>query len=51
MDVLYDPPQTSGGLLLSMEENDAIAYSKSTGYPIIGIVGPEGGEFAINIQS
>ncbi len=49
MDVLYDP-QTSGGLLLSMEENDAIAYSKSTGYPIIGIVGPEG-EFAINIQS
>jgi len=49
MDVLYDP-QTSGGLLLSMRESDAIAYSKNTGYPIIGVVGPER-ETPINIQN
>ncbi|MDK2860121.1 MAG: selenide, water dikinase [Sphaerochaeta sp.] len=41
LDVLYDP-QTSGGLLLSMKEKDAVAYSRNTGYPIIGSVGPEG---------
>ena len=39
IDILYDP-QTSGGLLLSMNEKDAIAYSNNTGYPIIGSVGP-----------
>ncbi|MBI9095462.1 MAG: selenide, water dikinase SelD [Sphaerochaeta sp.] len=41
LDVLFDP-QTSGGLLLSMQEGDAVAYSQDTGYPIIGFVGPEG---------
>ncbi len=41
LDVLYDP-QTSGGLFLSMPQEDAIAYSKETGYPIIGSVGPAG---------
>ena len=39
LDVLYDP-QTSGGLLLSMPEKDAVAYSRATGYAIIGEVGP-----------
>ncbi len=37
IDVLYDP-QTSGGLLLSMSEKEANAYSKETGFPIIGSV-------------
>ncbi|MGH0053321.1 MAG: selenide, water dikinase SelD [Sphaerochaetaceae bacterium] len=41
LDVLFDP-QTSGGLLLSMQEKEAIAYSRQTGYPIIGMVGPQG---------
>ncbi len=40
LDVLYDP-QTSGGLLLSMQEQDAVAYSRDTGFPIIGSVGPQ----------
>ena len=37
LDVLYDP-QTSGGLLLSMQEKDAVSYSRETGFPIIGSV-------------
>jgi len=41
LDVLYDP-QTSGGLLLSMSEKDAVAYSRNTGFPIIGSVGHAG---------
>ncbi len=36
-DVLFDP-QTSGGLLLSMSESDAVEYSRATGFPIIGQV-------------
>ncbi|HKM07526.1 MAG TPA: selenide, water dikinase SelD [Sphaerochaeta sp.] len=47
LDVLFDP-QTSGGLLLSMQEKDAISYSEETGYPIIGVVEPAG-EFSITI--
>lgn len=34
-DILYDP-QTSGGLLLGMSEHEGLAYSRETGYPIIG---------------
>ncbi|MDN5334849.1 MAG: selenide, water dikinase [Sphaerochaeta sp.] len=41
LDLLYDP-QTSGGLLLSMAEADAVRYSKETGFPIIGSVGALG---------
>ncbi len=36
-DLLFDP-QTSGGLLLSMSEEEGRAYSKESGYPIIGSV-------------
>ena len=36
-DLLFDP-QTSGGLLLSMSEEEGKAYSKESGYPIIGMV-------------
>ncbi len=36
-DILFDP-QTSGGLLLSMSESEGLAYSRETGYPIIGYV-------------
>lgn len=41
VDVLYDP-QTSGGLLLSMPEKDAIAYAQATGFPVVGQVGAKG---------
>lgn len=37
VDVLYDP-QTSGGLLLSMGEGEALAYCRETGYSIVGVV-------------
>ena len=36
-DLLFDP-QTSGGLLLSMSEEEGRAYSEESGYPIIGSV-------------
>ena len=36
-DLLFDP-QTSGGLLFSMSESEALSYSAKTGFPIIGYV-------------
>ncbi|MGE4585277.1 MAG: selenide, water dikinase SelD [Sphaerochaeta sp.] len=47
-DLLFDP-QTSGGLLLSFSEADALAYSNQTGFPIIGYVTKQG-EKAIQVR-